>query len=352
MSRKRRSTPQPESQPSASVRRVSAVALAPSEWGVASGYGRAAFSIAKALQKLGVNVEVIGRPKIVGDAPEFKPAEKLESFEAIIHLGDPPNWKTIPKMRNVGFTWWPFSQMPTEWHRPLYAVESLIVPSAWCASGAIMPRENQAVHVAPLGVDASFEPYRRERGDTLRLLFFDGDAGAYRSGGDIAVAAFRDAFPDERREDVRLDIWSTQACDLSAPDPRIQIHRHIGTDGDLVRFYRRYDALLATARGTGFGLIPREAMATGMPVLHCGQGALEDIADLGVLVGARKRPTLSQAHASAECFEPLYEICGRQIRSIDTSYDQHQAEAARDAIAVALRFTWENTAQAILKALS
>jgi glycosyltransferase involved in cell wall biosynthesis len=233
----------------------------------------------------------------------------------------------------------------------LIGIESIIVPTRYCEDGAILPQPNQKTHIVPLGLDReTFQPFERKRADKLRLMFFDTHADAYDAGGDIAITAFIRAFP-EKRDDVSLDIWSTQRERLEAPDMRIQLRRHIGSDGDLVRLYRRYDALLATQRGTGFGLIATEAMATGMPVFHSGQGGFASIADLGVLTGAHKRSTVKAAHDSAECFEPLADVVATRLRQIDTDYEAFQAKALQDAEIVRERFTWEKTARAILEAL-
>jgi glycosyltransferase involved in cell wall biosynthesis len=350
VSSKRRKPQAPKPEAPATVRRVTALQLAPSEWGVCSGYGRAAFSISNAFKELGIARGVIGKPKLVGDGPEL-PVLTEDAGEVVLHIGEPPTWKLVTGARNIGFCWWPFSKMPTEWFRPLFGIERLIVPSEWNARSAILPQPHQTVHIAPLGLHSeTFEPCKRERGENLRFLFFDGDAGSYRAGGDIAVAAFLKAFP-EKRKDVSLDVWSTHQTDLATPDERIQLRRHIGSDADLVRLYRRYDALLATARGAGFGLVPIEAMATGMPVFHAGQGGYGHLSELGVLVGAHKRSTVASAHASAECFEPLYEITGTRMMQMDLAYDAFRDHALDGAETVRERFTWAKTAHAILAAL-
>lgn len=338
---RRRKTPRPAT--------IGRLHLAPVEWGVCSGYGRTAISVAKALQSIGVDVGVVNRPTLVGDGPEIPTLEDSPSI--VVHIGAPADYKLVKGARNVAFCWWPFSRIPSQWGRELYGIESFVVPSPWCADGAAFPNPNQRARIAALGVDGeTFKSYERQRGPVLRFLFFDTQADSWESGADIAVNAFSRAFPT-KREDVALDIWSTKPENLSAYDERVQMRRHIGADGDLVRLYYRYDALLATQRGSAFGLIATEAMATGMPVFHSGQGGYEGFADLGVLTGSHKKPVLRTIHDNAECFEPLTDVLAEQLKQFDARYDEFQAKAREDAETIRERFRWESTARDLIEAI-
>lgn len=339
---------------------ISALNIAPTEWGVCSGYGRTSFSLVKALQHSGlVPVKVIGRPTLVGVGPDLDRVQQLYEAEngnrepdTVLHIGAPPDYKLVKGVRNVAMCWWPFSKIPPGWSRSLYGIESFIVPSPWCADGADFPNPNQRARIATLGVDGdTFAVHPRVRDDVLRLMFFDTQADTWQSGGDIAIEAFTRAFP-ARREDVSLDVWSTRPENLNPTDERVNLRRHIGDDGDLVRLYHRYDGLIASQRGSAFGLVPTEAMATGMPVFHSGQGGYEGFADLGVLTGSHKRPVLRTVHDLAECFEPLTDVLAEQLRQFDLRYDEFQAKALEDAITVRTRFSWESTARDLLEALS
>lgn len=271
----------------------------------------------------------------------------------VVHIGEPEAWKPIAGRRNIGFAWWPFSRIPERALRPLYGIDDmLIVPSGWCARGVTMPKPHQRVAVVPFGVNGTTfaEPdVPRERRDKLRLLVFDAHAASCEAGADIAVAAFKRAFPG--RADVALDVWSTDLVDLYTDDPRIGLRRGIGDDRNLLHLYHRYDAMLGTARGSGFGLIPLEAMASGLPVFHTGQGAFEEFADLGVLLGSRQIAVPARAHANAICYEAYVDLAADRLRSFDVKFDEFQARAQRDAQCVRERYTWEASAQRLLDVL-
>jgi glycosyltransferase involved in cell wall biosynthesis len=272
--------------------------------------------------------------------------------KTVVHIGDPASWRPVNGRTNIGFAWWPYSRVPESALRALYGVDVLLVPSAWCARGVTMPGPNQRVAIVPLGVNAhdfTVPDVARERGERLRLLAFDTRAASHDAGVDIAVEAFKRAFPE--RVDVTMDIWTTEVADFVRADPRVQIRRGVGDDRNLRALYHRFDALIYSARGAGFGFIPLEAMATGLPVFHSGQGAFEAFADLGELLGSREMKVPSRVHPHAICYEPYVDLVADRLLGFEAKYDEFQAQAAIDADRVRERFSWEASARRLLEVL-
>ena len=326
--------------------------MSSSAWGVASGYGRFAMSLTRALTDVGIKVAVLGRPALTGDGPPLPGVEAdVDYGSTLLHIGEPLSWQIDPNKYNVAYCWWPYSAIPEGWSSALYGVRKLILPTRWVRDGITPPFDALRFCVVPIGLDAStFVPLRRKRGEQLRLMFYAVHADDYAAGADLAVSAFLRAFPI--RTDVTLDIWSSAQCYVEAPDSRIQMRRHIGTDGDLVRLYHQYDALLAPARAVGAGFIVLEALASGMPVFHSGQGALEPLADVGILTGAQKIATLIQAHRSATCFEPLLDVFTERLKRFEADYEAAQNTAMEHAATVRSRFSWKRTANLLLRNLA
>lgn len=334
MSRKPRRRPakttQPEIAPAPKTREVTGLSIVSYANNGACGYARAAEGLRSALARIGITDE--------GDV------------NTVLHIGEPAAWRPVLAKFNVGLCWWPFSRVPDAFTRPLYGIDLLIAPSTWCAEGVVMPKPNQRIGVVPMGVDGeTFAISERERGDTLRLMFFDSGAAEYRAGVDLAVRAFKEAFPG--RDDVSLDIFTTRPADIQKDDPRIQIRRNIGDDANLARLYRQYDALIYSSRGEGVGFVALEAMATALPVIHSGQTAMADFADVGQLVGSRKVRVPVLAHPLAETFEPWLDLLTDRLRQFDAQYDKWQTKARDDAEIVREKWTWERSARRLLDVL-
>lgn len=309
---------------------VSAVSIRSSAATGASGYGRAFASLRSALAALDVHED--------------------PNAAIVVHIGNPQGWKPVPGKRNIGLCWWPFSRLPDAYLRPLYGIDVLCVPSTWCADGVQMPRPDQRVEVVPLGVDMeTFAPVERERGETLRFMLFDSTAGDYRSGVDLALRAFADAFPG--RNDVALDIYSSRPANINKQDARVQIYGSVGDDASLARLYRKYDVLIFSSRGEGAALVALEAMASALPVIHSGQTAMADFADIGQLVGSRKVRVPQPIHPLAETFEPWLDLLTDRLRQLDVQYEKWQAKAHADAAVARESWNWERSARRLLDVL-
>jgi glycosyltransferase involved in cell wall biosynthesis len=239
--------------------------------------------------------------------------------------------------------------MPDAWRPALFGMDQIIVPSEWCGQSTALPKPNQTLSIVPLGVGSQFTPTARKRGPKLKFLAFDTHADSMRAGMDIAMRAFGTAFPG--RSDVRLDIWTTQPAAVSGTDIRIQLRGGVGPDRELLALYHEYDALIFASRGEGFGLVPLEAIASGMPVLHSGQTGMAGIADLGQLIGSRQMLAPSAVQEGAHWYEPIVDILAARLRQFDTQYDAWQNKALGDAQIVSERFTWRASALALLNAM-
>lgn len=144
---------------------------------------------------------------------------------------------------------------------------------------------DEAVAVLPYGVEppasAIASPSAAERRAAAGSLRF-GFVGALmpHKGPDLAVAAFA-GLPPER---VRLLLWGSErgAPEFSrrlraAAGPAVEF-RGPFPDGDLERVLASFDVLVVPSRGLeSFGLVAREAMLRGLPVLAARRGALPEI---------------------------------------------------------------------------
>lgn len=127
------------------------------------------------------------------------------------------------------------------------------------------------IRVVPHGIDAIWRPIKRESDGLFQFLHVG--EPAERKGGQIVFDAFRAAFPKER--DVNLVF---KAYDYSsvrnykggprnpiAVDNRVSVITGVMPVSELVDLHHASNAMIYPSRGEGFGLIPFQAAATGMP---------------------------------------------------------------------------------------
>jgi glycosyltransferase involved in cell wall biosynthesis len=218
--------------------------------------------------------------------------------------------------------------------------------------------------VIPLGVDASaFPARRRRRSEKLRFLHDATKGGDYRKGQQLAIDAFQAAFPGRR--DVELVIRCTIELNASSlelrDDSRVSLKIAKMPTDQLNRLYGEFDAMLYPSRSEGFGLIPLQAMATGMPCIFPRSSGMLAYANYGLTVeahpvtawvgrGCPDAPpwTFQQPN---EWYEPDFDQLVDRLRQIDTEYDALQERAMLEADQVATEWSWDRSARAILARL-
>ncbi len=342
------------------ARRVTHLNFCCPAFGVADGYGNSAEQLALALDRAGQSLTLAGITRRAGhqNAAHIFDREPVMG-DAIAFYSPPINWIDQRKARpSFGFTMYESDRVPRSWIAPLARVDEIWVPSTWNAEifAECSPRP---VHVIPLGVDANAFGYaRRARGEKLRVLAMATYVQEPRKGIDLAMRAFTAAFGD--RDDVEMIVHSTFPGDVPKSDPRIQRSTKQFTTAALAEFYRTFDVLLYPSLGEGFGLIPLEAMATGMPAIFAAASGMRDYGDLGLTVGSHKTPATTghdnvrdgTSTPYGSWHEPHFDELVDRLRDVDAHYELAMDAATRDSMTIADRWTWDASARAMIARLS
>lgn len=230
------------------------------------GYGQASFQIVQSLQRLGHSV-----PYQDATAP------------VEINFSQPYNWRWSDKKHNayrIGYAAWESSGIPRMWKVCLRDYDEL-----WATSPMVKKwLEDAGYPVAQVyehGIDASvWKRRRRARRDydpAIRFLHIGEPAP--RKGGQITLDAFLDVFGDNP-EKAKLTIKAqghsgVVTSNHKKPDifKSVKVILDDYTDEQMVDLVRRHDVLVYPSYGEGFGLIPLQAMVTGMPVICTGAWA-------------------------------------------------------------------------------
>lgn len=137
------------------------------------------------------------------------------------------------------------------------------------------------VFVFEHGVDGNiYTPRKRGRGGKVRFLHVD--SGSPRKRSDLVLKAFQAAFGNNSDYELTLKYswnsdyvsyvnnWSDKKMLESGGEwikSNVRQIKEIVYPKDIVSLYHFHDVLVYPSEGEGFGLIPLEALATGMPVI-------------------------------------------------------------------------------------
>lgn len=185
-----------------------------------------------------------------------------EKASVDVYMGVPfagGDW--LKGQHRVCFTMWETDRLPHSFVRSLGWYDQVLVP---CQNNVeLFSRYHSDVQMVPLGVDTDF--WKPQAHPTGRFKFIAGGSLWYRKGLDVLVKAFE-----------RLDLRDAELHIKAAPHafetpqvnhPRIFLHRQWMTLEQQRDWYAQGHVYVAPARGEGFGLMPLQAMAMGIPTI-------------------------------------------------------------------------------------
>lgn len=199
-----------------------------------------------------------------------------------LYYGTPPGY-FYPHQYKINMTQWESTKIPPNWvdHAKDYNewwTANKFGADAFINSGV---PENK-IHIYEHGVDSSiWTPKKRKNNGVIRFLHVD--SGSPRKRGDFATEAFKAAFGNSMDYELTRKYSYGAMSNLNWFDPEVIENagewqdsnvRHIKenlTLEQLVNLFHFHDALIYPSEGEGFGLIPLQALATGMPVISTGR---------------------------------------------------------------------------------
>jgi glycosyltransferase involved in cell wall biosynthesis len=175
---------------------------------------------------------------------------------------------------HIGYTPWESTELPENWAVDLNQCNEVWAPAHWVANVYKVEGITRPIKVYPHGIDPKWKPRLRRPGV---INFFHQGEPSPRKGGQMVVDAFVKAF--QHRNDVHLTIKAhgmntTRIYKgehiVGAPDvvhKNITVIRRALEEDELIKLYHEMDVMVYPSWGEGFGLIPFQGIATGMPTI-------------------------------------------------------------------------------------
>lgn len=306
---------------------------------------------------------------------------------SVIAIGLPESADYGGANRRAVYTMWESTQLPQgfrAWAPHLRRAHVIMVPAENSREVILHDAPDMDVRIVPLGLDAADWPYV-ERPERDTFTFVMTGYLSVRKGFDIAYDAFWRAF--EGRPDVKLVFKTRGASDMTQlrrwpkmatipesagsygyhPDSgevtmddargaplglvKNRVRYHVVTDDPTVRIlrfdwrksaihalYGRADCFLWPTRGEGWGLPPREAAATGLPVITCAHSGQADAGEWAYVVPHKEpgKPAIFR-HWGGQCgfwYEPDRDALVDMMRWVVDHRDEARAfgQAASETV--------------------
>lgn len=321
------------------------------------GYGRMGVYLAKQMREQGITVydSIKEAPNAVHPASQMleEEGERQRGLTNVVCWASVPThargWWTgqVPMV----LTMWETMRLPEQFRENLHEFDTVIVPSA--QNVELFSQYHDNVKYVPLGIDPVRWAYRPRQEPATRFNFLIGGSGQ-RKGTDIAVKAFRKAFPEGS--------WPQ---DMPVPYLVMKGFRPEDFYGDRIErvtgrlsgeeeadLYGTAHCYLQPSRGEGFGLQPLQAIAQGIPTILTDAHGQAGFSSLGM--GLSSTPVKAGYFIygdAGQWWEPDFDELVDTMRYVYFNYDEAQHRAAACSAIALEQWTWDKSAEAMVDAI-
>jgi glycosyltransferase involved in cell wall biosynthesis len=241
--------------------------------GIGVGYGYAAVSLIQALQSLGVKVSYDN------DIP-------------LVHVSfvQPEYYSGSQDQYRIGYTPWESTVIPVSWPRQMGEMDEIWTTSTFCKE--VFASYNIESTIVPHGINPEHYPIS-DRILADRFIFLHIGGPTERKGGQKVVNAFMKLFDNPKYPNVYLVMKSNGPSEARwyrdgrymgniSSHPKIQSFTVPLDEEDMNKLYSAAHCMVYPTNGEGFGLIPFQGIATGLPTICTNATGCADFADLSV----------------------------------------------------------------------
>ena len=212
-------------------------------------------------------------------------------------------------------------------------------------------------YIFELGVDDMWKPFKRGNRDKIRFLHVD--SGSPRKRADLVEKAFLKLFKDNKDVELTLKHHGTgdnagySVMDLFKENNSSNINRIFKTltQEQMVQLYYEHDILVYPTEGEGFGLIPLQALATGMPTIstsrwctyekYLGDNIIEST------IGKTEHSGYHTGDVILPDFDSTVELMKNAVDNFDAQCDFYYKQAPK----VIEEYNWQRQCDKVLKDL-
>lgn len=326
-----------------------------------SGYGIVSLEYSTAIQRQGVDV-YYGWERREHMLPHIY-AQMTDEWKAMIDkpfkLCDVGIIKTTPQLFymnkskfRIGYTMVENTKIGENWVRLCNQMNALLVPSEYLVDVFKDCGVTKPVKSVKQGMDSRKFPYVHRKKKTPFIFGTIGYMDERKNWKDL-IQAFCSEF--DRNEPVELWIKNsnqyfshTRFC-----DPRVKVINRLYSFYEIQKLYPLIDCFVFPSHAEGSGLPPREAMATGLPVILTNWSGMTEVADpeisypltpKAIDVTDVRGPEQPGFMARIDVSELMY-----WMRYVYEHYDEALTKGKKASDYVHREYNWDTCAKSLIK---
>jgi len=193
----------------------------------------------------------------------FDVSYNIDNADLEVFFGHPTDYRFHNKDSiHIGYTDWESSLFLPGWKEKLEGIDEFWVGNQFCKD-VFEKYTDKNVIVLPHGVDKVFTPQKRTYDGKLKFLHIG--YPAFRKNVYDVVNAFLELYSDRKDVTLTIKTYSKAVLDEYNNIENINVISSDYTSFEMVNLMREHHCLVYPSWGEGFGLIPLQTLATGMP---------------------------------------------------------------------------------------
>ena len=247
----------------------------------------------------------------------------------------------------VLYTMWETTKLPFKYHRFLRHYDQVLVPCEH--NRQLFAEYSDNVSVVPLGVNIGYwKPTPRPANSRFR--FHAGGSTWLRKGLDVVVEAFEKAGVDA---ELHIKVPLERFVPERSWPSNIVIYTGWMSKQEQFDWYNKADCFIGASRGEGFGLMPLQAMAMGIPTIitpTSGQAQYADLASVVIPVTSQECDVYEITDFEGCWDEPDLDALIEALRRVCEASDRYKAEALGRVGQVA-KYSWDKSCRKLVDAV-
>lgn len=276
-----------------------------------------------------------------------------------LSFASPPNHLMFSGMKNILYSAHETTEISDYWAECLSKGDEVWAPSTWTAE-AFSKKVDKPIHVYPHGVSGKFIPAKRRLNDG-KFMFLHLGEPYIRKGGQVALEAFLSEFADN--EDVLFIIKAyehghtieveDETGKLVAPEKihkNVKVIRDSLSFSDYLKLLHNTHCLIYPSWGEGFGMMPLEAMASGMPVISSWEWAeykdkISNKIESTLSPVPERIPSYLKDSYLGEIYLPKIDSIRYNIKKVYDNYEEQFNESFTKAVDIHKEWNWEDVTE-------
>jgi len=267
-----------------------------------------------------------------------------------------PDWYSQSENQyRIGYTPWESTKIPAHWVSHMNNMDWMWTTSGWCKQVLVDNGVTNDILVVPHGIDSKDWTISK-RVKRNKFTFFHLGEPATRKNGQMVVDAFVKLF--NRNPNVNLLIKANGYTETRLKDPfgpvtahpRIKVITERLPIEQLNGLFHSVHCLVYPSNGEGFGLIPFQGIATGLPTILVNWSGVEEFGEYGIPIDYKVASSSHDYHIGEWAFPDFDSLC-EQMEKVYIEYEDFSSQAYQNGLLLREKFGWRDILSRAVKEL-